>query len=188
MTASASSTPGDFDLTMDELREVTRYVVESAAHVQDVFQRAHPQDPRVGAALDAARVFAGGGPRNRRLRTASIDAHRAAKDASSEAARLAARAAGDAAAAAYLHPIAQAHQVGHILRAAACTARIAELTAGDDPTAAARAIEDATVRATPVLVDVLSRYPTPPAGRNRVEQLMSALDTSLRAHPDQDPA
>ncbi len=188
MTTPASSAPGELDLTMGELREVTRYVVECAAFVQDVFQQAHPEDPRVGAALDAARAFASGGPRNRRLRTASVDAHRAAKDATGEAARLAARAAGDAAAAAYLHPIASAHQVGHILRAAACAARIAELTAGDDPTAAARVIENVTARATPVLVDVLSRYPIPPAGRNRVEQLVSALDTSLRAHPDRGPA
>jgi len=188
VTTPASSAPGELDLTMGELREVTRYVVECAAFVQDVFQQAHPEDPRVGAALDAARAFASGGPRNRRLRTTSVDAHRAAKDATGEATRLAARAAGDAAAAAYLHPIASAHQVGHILRAAACAARIAELTAGDDPTAAARVIEDATARATPALVDVLSRYPIPPAGRNRVEQLVSALDTSLRAHPDRGPA
>ncbi len=183
----APPAPAGVDLTMDELREVTRYVAESAAFVQDVFQRAHPQDPRVGAAIDAAQAFAGGGLRSRRLRTASIDAHRAAKDASSEAARLAARAAGDAAAAAYLHPIARAHQVGHILRAAACAARIAELNADDDPTAAARVIEDATVRGTPVLVDVLSRYPTPPAGRNRVEQFTSALDTSAASPPRPGP-
>ncbi len=185
----APNAPGDFDLTMDELREITRYVAESAAQVQDIFQRAHPEDPRVGAAIDVAQEFIRGGPRNRRQRSASLEAHRAAKDASTEAAWLAARAAGDAASAAYLHPIAKAHQVAHILRAAACAARIAELNADDDPAAAgARAIEDATARATPVLVEVLSRYPAPPAGRNRVDQLMSALDTSLRAHRSPDPA
>jgi hypothetical protein len=96
-------------------------------------------------------------------------------------ARLAARSAGDAASAAYLHPIARAHQVGHILRAAASAARIAELGAGDDPDIGARAIEGARQRATPVLIDILERYPRSPAARDRVAQLMAALDTELRA-------
>lgn len=184
----APNAPGDFDLTMDELREITRYVAESAAHVQDIFQRAHPEDPRVGAAIDVAWAV------HPRGSTEQAAAKRLARSAPSregrdhEAARLAARAAGDAASTAYLHPIAKAHQVGHILRAAACAARIAELNADDDPAAGARAIEDATARATPTLVEVLSRYPAPPAGKNRVDQLMSALDTSLRAHRAVDPA
>jgi hypothetical protein len=145
-------------------------------------QRAHPEDPHVGAAIDVAWEFISGGPRNRRQRNASLEAHRAARDATTEVARLAARAAGDAASAAYLHPIAKAHRVGHILRAAACVARIAELNSDDDPAAGARAIGDATARATPVLIQVLGRYPAPPVGRNRIDQLMSALDSSLRAH------
>ncbi len=142
-------------------------------------QRAHPEDPHVGAAIDVAWEFISGGPRNRRQRNASLVAHRAARDATTEVARLAARAAGDAA---YLHPIAKAHRVGHILRAAACVARIAELNSDDDPAAGARAIGDATARATPVLIQVLGRYPAPPVGKNRIDQLMSALDSSLRAH------
>ena len=70
--------------------------------------------PRAGAAIDAAWEFIHGGPRTNRQRAASMDAHRAVKDAPTESARLAAQAAGDAASAAYLHPIAKAHQVGHI--------------------------------------------------------------------------
>ena len=87
--------------------------------------------------------------------------------------------AGDAAAAAYLHPLARATQVGHILRAAASAARIAELQAGDAG-AADRAVEEARRRASPGLVDVLSRYPPAPASRTRVGLLMSALDSALR--------
>jgi hypothetical protein len=109
-----------------------------------------------------------------------LDAHRAAKESATETARLAARSAGDAASAAYLHPIAQAGQVGHVLRAAASAARIAELQAGDDPAAAARAIEEARQRATPTLIDVLRRYPLAPAAKNRVSQLQATLDASLR--------
>src|SRR5690606_10346564 len=107
-------------------------------------------------------------------------AHRAAREAATEAARLAARSAGDAASAAYLHPIARATQVGHILRAASSAARIAEVNADGDVEAGARSIEAARRRATPTVIDVLSRYPSPPAAPHRVSQLMAALDASLR--------
>src|SRR5919112_5527714 len=107
-----------------------RYVVQHAEDVLSVFEQAVPDDPRPRAAIDAAWAFINGANRTRLQRVTSLDAHRAARSAPSEAARLAARSAGDAAAAAYLHPIAQAAQVGHILRAAASAARIAEMQAG----------------------------------------------------------
>ncbi|WP_349679010.1 putative immunity protein [Embleya scabrispora] len=172
---------GDFELTMDELRVVTRFAAESAWDVLPVFEESVPDDPRPRAALDAAREFADGAKRTRLQRVTSLDAHRAAKDAGTEAARLAARSAGDAAAAAYLHPISRATQVGHILRAAANAARIGELRAGGDPAVGDTLIEQARRRATPELVSVLLRYPLAPTSRNRVGQLMSALDAALRA-------
>lgn len=45
-------------------------------------------------------------------------------------------------------------------------------------------IEQARQRATPVLIDVLRRYPIPPAGKSRVAQLMTTLDASLPASAD----
>lgn len=171
---------GDFELTMDELRVVAHYVLESAEGVLPVFEDADPGDPRPRAAIDAAREFASGARRTKLQRVTSLDAHRAAKDATTETARLAARAAGDAASAAYLHPIAKATQVGHILRAAASAARIAELNADEDLAVGLRMIEEARQRATPVLIDVLNRYPLAPTGKSRVAQLMTALDASLR--------
>jgi len=173
--------PGDFELTMDELRTVARYVVESAEEVLPVFEDERPGDPRPRAAVDACWEFVNGARRSRLQRVTALDAHRAAKEATSEAARLAARSAGDAASAAYLHPLAQSAQVGHILRAAASAARIAELNNGGDPDAADRLIERARQRATPELVQVLGRYPSPAAGKSRVAQLMSTLDSALRA-------
>lgn len=151
----------------------------SAEAVLPVFEGAHPDDPRPRAALDAARAFVGGAPRTRLQRVTSLDAHRAARDASSEQARLAAQACGDAASAAYLHPIARATQVGHVLRATASEARIAELLSGDE-NAATEVLASARSRAGGVLRDVLARYPLAPVGRSRVAQLMSQLDTSLR--------
>lgn len=173
--------PGDFGLTMDELRVVARYAVESAQEVLAIFEDAHPEDTRPRLAVEAAWTFANGAPRTKLQRVASLDAHRAAKSAADDAAGHAARAAGDAASAAYLHPLAKATQVGHILRASASSARAAELRAGDDPAVGDALIQQARQRATPVLIDVLGRYPFAPNGKSRVAQLMKALDSSLRA-------
>lgn len=172
---------GDFELSMDELRVVARFVAESAQEVLPVFEEAVPDDRRPRAAVDAAWAFIHGGKRTKLQRVTSLDAHRAAKEANTEATRLAARSAGDAASAAYLHPIAKAGQVGHILRAAASAARVAELNAGDDPAIGDMLIEQARQRATPVLMKVLCRYPFPPTANNRVARLTSALDAALRA-------
>jgi len=172
----------DFDLTMDELRIVARYAAESAQEVLSLFEDAAAEDPRPRAAVEAAWVFANGAARTRLQRVTSIAAHRAATDVADEAAKHAACAAGAAAAAAYLHPLAKATQVGHILRAAASAACAAEMSAGDDPAVGSALIEQARRRASPVLVDVLSRYPLAPVGESRVAHLMKTLDTSLRTH------
>lgn len=177
----ASIGPGDFALTMDELRVVARFAVQSAEEVLSLFEEHHPDDRRPRAAVEAASAFVDGAERSTLQRVTAMAAHRAAKDAASEPAEHAAHAAGDAAAAAYLHPIARATQVGHILRAAALAARAAELSAGDVPAVGDRHIARAMARATPALVDVLRRYPPGPTGRSRVAQLMTALDTSLRS-------
>ncbi|SDL23904.1 hypothetical protein SAMN05428985_111176 [Nocardioides sp. YR527] len=172
--------PGDFELTTDELRVVARYVAETAAEVLPLFEAACPDDPRPRLALDAAWEFVGGARRTKLQRVTSLDAHRAAAEAPSEVVRLAARSAGDAASAAYLHPLASADQVGHILRAAASVARIAEIEASGDPGAALVSLDRAVARAGPELIGVLVRYPEVPVGKSRVAELMKILDARLR--------
>jgi hypothetical protein len=174
---------GDIELTMAELRAIAGYAVACAEPALVIFQRARPHDPRPAAALHAARVFAEGAPRSGLQRTASVDAHRAARDATTESARHAASAAGDAAAAAYLHPLARATQVRHILGSAAHAARAAELARGDDPVVAEYVVTAAARRAMPVVLDVLTRYPRSPKGRTRVAALMERLDGLLRDPP-----
>jgi rifampin ADP-ribosylating transferase len=174
---------GHIELTMDELRAVTGYAVACAEPALVIFHKACPDDGRPSAAQDAARVFVEGAPRSRLQRTAAADAHRAAKDATTEAARHAADAAGAAAAAAYLHPLANATQVRHILGSAAHAARAAELARGDDPVVAEYVVTAAAQRATPVVLDVLSRYPRAPKGRSRVAVLMQRVDSLLRDPP-----
>lgn len=177
--AGVTNSQGDFPLSLDELRVVARYAAESAQESLFIFEADRPEDRRVRAAISAAWEFVHGAPRSTLQRVAAIEAHRAAKDATTPAASAAARAAGDAAASAYLHPVARASQVGHILRAAALSARACELATGDE-TVAAQVIERARRRASPTLVEVLRRYPSAPEGKNRVDQLWKALDTALR--------
>ncbi|WP_435770627.1 putative immunity protein [Nocardioides sp. SYSU DS0651] len=173
--------PGDyFELTMDELREVTRFATAAAASVLPVFERSVPEDRRPRSAIEAAADFANGGRRTNRQRVGALDAHRAAKAAATEPARHAAHAAGDAAGSAYLHPFARADQLGHILRADAHAAHVDELLAGD-PAVALDRIARAAERASPAIVEVVRRYPPALAGRGRVATLMKALDDLLRA-------
>ena len=165
---------------MDELRAVAGYAVACAEPALVIFDKDRPDDPRPAAALHAGRLFAEGAPRSRLQRAAATEAHRAARDTTTEAASHAATAAGDAAAAAYLHPLAKASQVRHILGAAAHAARAAELARGDDPVVAEYVITAAARRATPQVLEVLTRYPRAPKGRTGVAILMERLDKMLR--------
>ena len=171
---------GGIVLSMRDLREVTGHAAESAQGVLEIFERAHPADPRPRDAIDAAWTFARGGKRGKTLRDTAWAAHRAARDADTAAAADAARAAMCAASAAYLHPLADANQVKHILGAAAHAARAAELMAGDDRDVGADHIEQARRRVTPVVVEVLSRYPPAPPGGGRVGEPLRDLDVALR--------
>jgi hypothetical protein len=175
---------GEIVLSAQDLREVTRYAAASAQDVLEIFETAHPADARPRDAVDAAWTFARGGKRGKTLRDTAWAAQKAARDADTAgaaAAGEAARAAMCAASAAYLHPLADAHQVKHILGAAAFAARAAELLAGDDRAVGAERIERALRRTTPAVVDVLKRYPAAPPGGGRVGELLRALDEALRA-------
>ncbi len=171
---------GGIVLSMQDLREVTSYAAGSAQEVLEIFERAHPADPRPRDAIDAAWTFARGGERGKTLRDTAWAALKAARDADTAAASDAARAAMCAASAAYLHPLADAHQVKHILGAAAHAARAAELIAGDDRDAGAEHVEHASRRAAPAVVEVLKRYPAAPPGGGRVGELLRDLDEALR--------
>jgi hypothetical protein len=171
------------ELSMAELREITGYAVACAEPALTIFERDRADDPRARAALDEARRFAAGGNRTKALRVTAVAAHRAARTAQEmgcEPAADAARAAGHAGAAAYLHPLAKATQVWHILGSAAYAARAIELDAGDDRNVGADYIEKARGLASSIVVSVLTRYPDPPSGRGRVGELMRSLDASSR--------
>lgn len=175
--------PPAITLSPAELRAVAGYAAACARPALAVVERVRPDDRRPHAAVEAAEAFADGGPRTRVLREAAWAAHRAAReacDAGEAAAGAAARAAGDAAGAAFLHPLAQATQVRHLLGAAAHAARAFERASGDDPAVADAHLARARLLASPVVVDVLRRYPPAPPGGGRVGALLRGLDAALR--------
>jgi hypothetical protein len=175
--------PATIELSRAELRAVAGYAAGCARPALEIFERERPGDPRPRAAVEAAQAFADGAERTKALRDAAWAAQRAAREARDEgrtAASEAARAALAASGAAFLHPLAKATQVGHILGAAAHAARAFELSAGDDSAAGARHLARSKALATPVVADVLRRYPAAPRGRGRVGELMRELDASIR--------
>ncbi|GGM83701.1 hypothetical protein GCM10012275_62910 [Longimycelium tulufanense] len=171
------------ELSMAELREIAGYAVACAEPALAIFERARPDDRRPRAAIDAAQAFADGAQRTRVIRDNAWAAHRAfqeTRDVGQAAASDAARAAVAAAGAVFLHPLAKATQVVHILGSAAHAARAFELDAGEDSRVGADYIEKAQGLASPVVVSVLTRYPNAPSGRGRAGELMRELDAALR--------
>ena len=167
-------------LDMDDLRAVAAYAAASAADVLNLFEQHYPADSRPRDAIDAARAFTSGGPRNKDLRDTAWAALKAAQSADNAAAAEAARSAMAAASAAYLHPLARASQVRHILGASAHAARATELAAGDLPPTGADYIARTARKASPHLIAVLTRFPPAPTGGGRVGTLLRTLDAALR--------
>ncbi|MFD7867697.1 putative immunity protein [Streptomyces sp. NPDC059783] len=167
-------------LSTQDLRAVTAFAAACAEGALGAFEDDRPGDTRPRDALAAAGEFARGGARGKALRDTATAALGAAKCAETEAGRQAAWAAMSAAAAAYLHPLARATQVKHILGAGAHAARAAELLADDDRSVGPRHLRQLARHATPLVVDVLTRVPAAPDGGGRVGELVRLLDTDLR--------
>jgi len=172
------------DLTTADLRAVTGFAAACARASLEVVEAARPGDDRPRAAVEAARAFVDGAERTKALRDAAWAAQRAAhdaRDAGDLAAEHAARAAMAAAGAAFLHPLAKATQVKHVVGAGAHAARAFELAAGDDDRIGYAHLVRARLLASPDVVDVLARYPTAPGGGGRVGELTRQLDALLRS-------
>ncbi|QBJ94972.1 exonuclease SbcC [Rhodococcus sp. ABRD24] len=169
------------ELSEQELRDIAGYAADCARRVLSLFEQNRPDDTRPRDAIDAARAFADGDRRTNALRRSAWGALEAAREATSPAAADAARAASHAAAAAFLHPLASAHQVKHILGSAAHAARAEELASGDERSAGAASLEWAGRHAPSAVTAVLGRLPAAPPGGGRVGELMRNLASSLRA-------
>lgn len=171
--------PDTIELDAHELRAVTGWAADCASRVLPLFERARPEDPRPREAVDAARAFAEGGPRTAALRRSAWAAYKAGREAGTPAAADAAQSASHAAAAAFLHPKASAHQVHHVLGSAA-HAVLAEEGAPQDGGGAGGTGEWARRHAPPAVGAVLGRLPAAPPGGGRAGECVRALDAALR--------
>src|SRR5262249_8323115 len=129
------------------------------------------------------RAFARGEKRTAKLRSLSLAAHAAAREAGDPAATAAARAAGLAAAVAYTHPLPTLDQAKHVLGPAVYAARARELAADDDPGVGDEEIRRAIEHASPEVREVVRRWPARGPGRSRLDALYYVVDAGLRAWP-----
>lgn len=74
--------PETIELTENELRAIAGYAADCASPVLTLFERDLPSDTRPRDAVDAARVFAAGGPRTDALRQSAWAAFKAAREPS----------------------------------------------------------------------------------------------------------
>ncbi|WP_283514340.1 putative immunity protein [Sphingomonas sp. 2R-10] len=168
------------DLSLNDCRAVAGYAALCAHSVLPVFEQLHPNDQRLHDAIEAAQLFAGGAKRTKLLRDRAWSALRAAREAADHgeiAASEAARAAVAAAGAAYLHPLATATQVKHILGSAAHAVRAIELTR---PSNAGLHLTMLIGLATLQVAEILRRYPAAPLKGGRVGELVREIDAALR--------
>lgn len=181
-TSDENGNGREIELSEHELREIAGFAAECARRVLTLFERSVPADPRPREAIDAADAFADGGRRTAALRQSAWAAYKAAQEiaATAPAAAEAARAASHAAAAGFLHPKASAHQVKHILGAAAHAARAEEPASGEGRPATVSTLDWARRHAPPAVTTVLGRLPAAPPGGGRVGELIRALDAALR--------
>ncbi len=178
-----SEAPDTIDLGMHELREVAGFAAACARSALVLFERERPDDARPRAAIEAAQAFAEGAARSKALRDAAWAAQRAAHAASAAgqaAASEAARATLAAAGAAFLHPLAKATQVKHILGSAAHAVRAFELDDEGDPAVGAKHLARLRLLASAAVIGVLVRYPAAPSGGGRVGELLREFDAALR--------
>ncbi|NUS73137.1 MAG: exonuclease SbcC [Corynebacteriales bacterium] len=169
------------ELNEQELREVTGYAAACARRALPLFETHQPTDSRPREAIEAAEAFAKGGKRTNELRQKAWAAYKAAQETTGEVAVAAARSASHAAAAAFLHPLASAHQVKHILGAAAHAARAEEFAAEADPETTEGTLTWARQYAPTAVTAVLGRLPAAPSGGGRVGEIIRNLDSALRA-------
>jgi hypothetical protein len=169
----------EIPLSLDELRHLSLWTADCAEQALPLFEAVAPDDRRPRDAIETTREFGAGGKRTKAIRTAAWAALKAAGEVGDPVAEAAARAALGAAGSAYLHPLAAATQVKHIVAAAQYAAYAHELATGD-PQAAEAVISWAVERVPPAVRDVLARYPEGAPGRSRLGALHRRLEAELR--------
>ena len=169
-----------FSLTLDSLRSLGGWAADCAERALFIYEKQAGSDARPRAAIEGIRVFASGGKRTAQLRSLSLAAFSAARDAGSPAAIAAARAAGLAASSAYTHPLVDVQQTKHIVGPAAYAALALELDQGGDQSIGDNEIIWAVTHVTSEVREVLLHMPPREMGKTRLENIMYKIDASIR--------
>jgi len=170
-----------FSLSLESLRSLGGWAADCAERALSIYETQVESDPRPRAALEGIRVFAAGGKRSAQLRTLSLAAFSAAREATHPAAAEAARAAGLAASSAYTHPLVDVQQTKHIVGPAACAALALEINQGGDPAIGEAEVRWAIEHAPREVSEILLHMPARQPGNSRLEMLMLELDAGLRS-------
>ena len=178
-----------FSLSLESLRALGSWAADCAERALSVYETHADSDSRPRAAIEGIRVFAGGGKRTAQLRSLALSAYSAAREAGDPAAReagdpaaaAAARAAGLAAASAYTHPLADVHQIKHILGPAAYAALALELYHAGDPNIGDGEARWAIEHVTSEVREVLLQMPARKAGKSRLDKILYELDEGIRS-------
>jgi hypothetical protein len=171
----------EVELSLQDLRVVARYAAESAQDALSIFEETHPGDRRPRVAVEATWTFAEGAKRTKLQRTSALAAHKPAQEAMTEA-------AGTRHAPPAMprpRPICTLSQ-DRPRSNTSWAPRHTQHARRSWPPAGIEVLEHSELsrlaqRATPAPVTVLRRYPAAPTSDNRVAELLSALDTSLRS-------
>jgi hypothetical protein len=169
-----------FTLTMGSLRALASWAADCAERALSIYERQVDSDSRPRAAIEGARLFAGGGKRTAQLRSLALAAFAAAREVGDPAAAAAARAAGLAASSAYTHPLADVQQTKHIVGPAAYAALARELDDAGDPSVGDGEVHWAIEHVTSEVRDILVQMPARQAGSSRLDRLLYALDAGIR--------
>lgn len=172
--------PKYFELPLESLRSLAGWCADCAEIALPVFEKHAESDTRPRAAVEGVRVFAAGGKRAALLRTLSLSAFAAAREAGHPAAAAAARAAGLAASSAYTHPLADVAQTRHIVGPAAYAALALELDQDGDSKAGEHVLLWAIAHVPVEARDILLNMPSRPPGKSRLDGLMYELDVNIR--------
>ncbi len=169
-----------FSLSLESLRALGSWAADCAERALSVYESQAESDSRPRAALEGIRVFAARGKRTAQLRSLSLAAFSAAREAANPAAAAAARAAGLAASSAYTHPLADVQQTKHIVGPAAYAALALELSQGGDHSIGDHEATWAIAHVTPQVREILVHMPAREMGRTRLDHLMYQVDVGVR--------
>lgn len=165
----------------EALRAVALWAVESVEKVLPLFENQHPNETRPREAVAATEEFGQGKKRDKNLRIVAMACFKIVKDIDDEPSKYVAQAASLVAAIAYTHTDLQAgiqgvRQARHILGPVVYAALAIETSGADSNALISQAID----RAPSAVRYILSDMPHQPEGAGRLDELFSALDSTLR--------